>query len=88
MTPMVETIAKALYERWVNYPACDASKSWEHRAKEMPASAEIFRGHAVTVLDAMRKPSAEMLEAARREHGFDLYTYMAMIDAAIAEAKL
>jgi hypothetical protein len=98
---LVEQVAKAIYERWANYPACVVSKSWEDRVADMPASAEIFRGHAIAALRAARDATGPMLMPGNNaiddyDEAYDprkvadfraFFCWQAMIDAALTEQE-
>lgn len=85
---MVESVAKAIYESWANYPACSESDPWEIEAEKMPGKAEHFRKHARAAIEAMREPTLRMESAAlphvmRQHQTRDVWR--AMIDAALSE---
>lgn len=93
----LEEVARALYERWNNVPACGPSKPWDELQSSLPGQAEFFREQARAAVEALREPSAHMSveghEAAEKALGAMFHypladpVWQAMVSALLSEAE-
>ncbi len=83
MTEMIERVARALFYRFQFDP--------EYEYEDAPEKErDLYRGCALTAIEAMREPTEEMATAGYSGSGEDSFgvalgTWRAMIDAALAE---